>query len=134
MVAPLIPASLHGLRVLVADTSGSNREILQRYLETWGMRVDGVSSGVNALAALRSAAARRQSYAIAIVEQRLSDMDGFALARAIRDEPALAPVRMVLTTAWDEPGGAAQALTAGYMAYLTKPLKQALLLAAYRRA
>ncbi len=63
----------------------------------------------------------------------MPDMDGFALARAIRRDPAIAETVLILLTAFDERGQGEQALQAGFAAYLTKPLKQTHLLDAMAR-
>lgn len=125
----LSPVELTGLRVLVADDNATHREILQTYLRMYGMTVDVTSRGTEALTRLLSAAATGQPYAIAIIDQMMPGMDGLRLGQAIRDEPVLAATQLIMLTAFDEKGQGQQAVALGYAAYLTKPVRQAHLLA-----
>jgi CheY-like chemotaxis protein len=73
---------------------------------------------------LRSAAANQLPFGLAIVDLRMPKMDGLALAREVKREPALAFTRLILLTAFDEKGLGEEALQTGFSAYLTKPIKQ----------
>ncbi len=53
---------------------------------------------------------------------RSPGMDGLALARAIKTDPALASVRLVLLTSFSQRGHGQEARQAGIAAYLTKPI------------
>jgi PAS domain S-box-containing protein len=117
---PLPPA----LRVLVVDDSATSQEFLQRYLQAWGMVTDRAGSGGDALGMLRRAAEAGRAYDLLLTDLAMSEMDGFALARAIQRDPALTRTRLILLTAFDERGQGAQALQSGFVAHLTKPIKQ----------
>jgi CheY-like chemotaxis protein/HPt (histidine-containing phosphotransfer) domain-containing protein len=58
----------------------------------------------------------------------MSDGDGEALAYAIRAEPALRGVALVLLASVDQQGGAEQVRAAGFSAYLVKPVRASLLM------
>jgi CheY-like chemotaxis protein len=62
---------------------------------------------------------------LAIIDMHMPGMDGLALARAIKADPALAPTRLVLLTSHGQRGDATAAHAAGYAAYLTKPVHEA---------
>jgi len=51
-------------------------------------------------------------------------MDGFELARAIKSDPALARVRLILLTSFGQRGDDVAARDIGVAAYLTKPVRQ----------
>lgn len=121
-------ANIDGLRVLVVDDSPTQREILQTYLRSWNMHDDGVPSGEDALDVLRAAAADGQPYDLAILDLMMPEMDGFALARAIRRDPVVNATQLILLTAYDERGQGEQAVDAGFAAYLVKPVKRSHLL------
>ncbi len=127
--APPVP-KLAGARVLVVDDSKTSRDIVQKYLRSWNMQEDGVSSGAEALEVMEAAAADGQPYDLAIVDLAMPEMDGFAVARAVRRNAQLARAPLVLLTAFDERGLGEQALQGGFAAYLTKPVKRAHLLQA----
>jgi PAS domain S-box-containing protein len=120
---PFARADLHGLRVLIVDDNATNRTILEHQLATWGMVSGSAASGPEALERLR-AAASTAPYELAILDMQMPDMDGLALARAIKADPALAGTRLVLLTSLGQHGPTAEAHAAGVGAFLTKPVRQ----------
>jgi len=62
------PAALAGIRVLVADDNHSTREVLERWLRSWGMEPKVVSDGPQTLASLRE-----ERFALALID---AGMDG----------------------------------------------------------
>jgi PAS domain S-box-containing protein len=117
-------ADLQNLRVLVVDDSLTNRDIVQDYVQSWGMKFGTAASGNEALNTLRQAIANQQPYDIALIDMHMPNMDGFALAQRIHQDKQLARTRLIMFTAYDEQGIAQKAQEAGFAAYLTKPLKQ----------
>jgi PAS domain S-box-containing protein len=117
-------ADLQNLRVLVVDDSLTNRDIVQDYVQSWGMNFGTAASGNEALNTLRQAIANQQPYDIALIDMHMPNMDGFALAQRIHQDKQLARTRLIMFTAYDEQGIAQKAQEAGFAAYLTKPLKQ----------
>ena len=128
LAAHAVDNGLHGQRVLVIDDNATLREIMQRYLAAWQMRSDSAASGAEGLAAMRRAALASTPYTIALVDYQLPDTDGFALARAIKADPALDKTRPILITGLDEHGRAEAAAAAGFAGYITKPVKLSRLL------
>ena len=125
--APAAPIDIHGLRVLVIDDSRAHREILRSYLESAGVHCVGVSNGNNAIQMLHKGIVSGDVFTLAIVDLIMPDKDGFAVARAIWNEPDLHQLPIVLLTAFDEREQADQALRAGFAAYLLKPVKRSVL-------
>jgi CheY-like chemotaxis protein len=91
-----IRPNLAGLRVLAADDHPAAREVLTRLFSAWGMQADVVPDGPTALQFLRAAQAAGSSYALALLDARMPAMDGVEVARAMRKDPALARVPIVL--------------------------------------
>jgi CheY-like chemotaxis protein len=121
---PADVTTLHGLRVLCVDDNATNRALLEAQLGAWGMLVDCVADGPGALERLRHAARTAHPYALAILDYHLPGMDGIHLARAIKADPALAGVRLILLTSFGYRGQSGEAQDAGFMAYLLKPIRQ----------
>ncbi len=119
------PTRLAGRRVLVVDDNATNRQILKQQLGYWGLRTTAVESGARALAALREAAASGPGYDLAILDMKMPEMDGLDLARAIKEEPSLFAVKLVLLTSFGQRGHGAEAARIGISAYLTKPVDEA---------
>jgi len=123
-----IAHELAGLRVLIVDDNATNRQIVRRLLESAGIRVDSVANGAGALAMLRSKAAE-EAYAVALVDLKMPEMDGLELALKIREEPALADIRVVMmSSAGDRRDFGSR--TAALDEWLTKPVTRTQLMRA----
>lgn len=130
---PASVAQLLGVRVLVADDNAANRRILGDMLRAWQMRPTLATSGSESIAELRQARVDGAPFAIAILGERMPDMDGFALAEKINSSPEFAAPAVILLTSAGLRGDAARCRDLGIKAYLPKPVAPADLLDALRR-
>ena len=106
-----------GKRLLVVDDNATNREILRRLAETWGMLVEVVESPTEALARIQ----RGDPFDVAVLDMQMPEMDGLELAREIRrsrDERALPLLLLTSVGHLAEARGATE-----FSAQLTKPVK-----------
>jgi len=71
--------NLVDLPVLVVDDNASNRRILSEILMSWHMKPTLTRSGAEALSALGKVDSKN-SFALALVDVHMPDMDGFAVA------------------------------------------------------
>lgn len=78
--------------VLIVDDNSTNRFILHKTLNAWGIHVSEASTGQEALDILRSSA----QFQIVILDLQMPEMDGATLARKIRNELELQEVRMIM--------------------------------------
>jgi signal transduction histidine kinase/DNA-binding response OmpR family regulator len=108
-------------RVLVVDDMPQSSAILSAYAEEWNMQSMVADNGTTALRMLLSTPPS-QRFDVAIIDYAMPGMDGLELARAIRREPDLAGIRLILLTAFDERHLAEDALMAGFDAFLSKPV------------
>ena len=115
---------LRDVTVLIVDDNSTNRLILRRTLQTWGVSVGEAAGGEEALALLR---APQANYQIVILDYQMPDMDGVAVARAIRQHPQLQKMKVVMLSSW-EGLPAAMREELGIAMVLTKPVKQSKLL------
>lgn len=120
--------ALQGLRTLIVDDNATNRLILQHQLSAWGMPNDHAENGPHALQLLRTAVAGGVPYDLAILDMHMPDMDGLTLARMIKDDPALAALRLVMLTSTGRTAEVAEAQQAGIHSYVSKPVRQSELL------
>jgi len=118
---------LAGLRVLIVDDNMTNRKILSHQLGSRGMRHVEAESGTKALAILRSAAETGAPFDLAILDLMMPGMDGFELARVIKNDPSIAATPLVMLTSYGERGGSTAAQQLGIGGYLAKPIRQAAL-------
>ena len=111
------PPQLHGRRVLIVDDNATNRRILVRQAETWGMLARDTASPAQALEWIR----RGDPFDLAILDMQIPEMDGVGLAEEIgRYRDARALPLLLLTSL-----GSREEVRAGveFAASLTKPIK-----------
>ncbi len=113
--------ALQGVRTLIVDDAPLNVQLQNEWLRSSGARVDVASSGTEALTVLRTAAADGDPIRVAIIDYRMPGMDGEALGRAIRGDPSLPPMSLVMATSTMARGDADRFQAAGYNAFLSKP-------------
>ena len=85
-IAPVADDSLIGMHILVVDDNASMRNVIEKQIRRWGVRVDSTHSGKEALAMMRNQCALGQPYDGAIVDLDMPVMDGLELARRMRDD------------------------------------------------
>ena len=112
------------IRVLIVDDNHTSREIVHRYLKSWGMRSGLESGATDAIRTLRQAAAEGDPYDVVIIDLMMPNVSGTDLANAIKADPALARLNLILLTAFDQRGQGEEALDRGFSAYLTKPIRR----------
>jgi CheY-like chemotaxis protein len=83
-LVPADVAQLSGLRTLVVDDSPINRRILERTLLHWDMRPTLADGGAAALESLEKVAAGGRAFPLVLLDARMPDIDGFAVAVEIR--------------------------------------------------
>jgi PAS domain S-box-containing protein len=107
---------LEGRRVLIVDDNATNREILRRQTESWGMEPVDTESPVQALEWV----VRGETFDLAILDMQMPDMDGLTLAKEIRGRRSAVQIPLVLLTSLgrDERGE-----TEVFAARLTKPIR-----------
>jgi PAS domain S-box-containing protein len=124
---PVPARALHGLRILVVDDNATHRTCLASLLSAWGAEVDCVPGGPDALAQLQTAVHTACPYDLGLLDYQMPDMDGMTLARAIKADPTLAPVSLVLMTAFGQHAPRVEDLCAVGAGHVTKPVRQFLL-------
>ncbi len=125
--AAVVPdaVDLQDLPVLIVDDNATNRRLLEEMLLGWRMVPTLVASASEALAALRVAQEAGEPFALVLTDVQMPDADGFALVEAIKRDPAIAGVTVVMLTSGGRPGDAARCRELGIAAYLPKPIRWA---------
>ncbi len=125
---PSIESELLHLPVIVVDDNSTNRLILVEMTRSWGMNAVAAESGEAALAIMRKTLAEKEKFRLAIIDGRMPGMDGFALAKQIREDPALDNAIIMMLTSTEQGEDAARCRQLGISAYLVKPIRKAELL------
>ncbi len=114
--------------VLVVDDNATNRRILHEMLQSWRMRPTVTTGADEALAALRDAERAGHPYQLLLSDGQMPDRDGFMLAEAVKADPALRRLPMILLTSAGRAGDGVRCRELGIAGFLTKPVKQSDLL------
>ncbi len=120
----LSPISLKSLRICGVDAHPINRTLLQQYFDDWEMKGECLSNSEQALARIYEMAQQGTPFDLAIVDRHLLNMDGLSLAEAIKADPSIESVRLLLSTSVGHRGEVAIAQTAGFSGYFTKPIRK----------
>ncbi|MBV8310960.1 MAG: PAS domain S-box protein, partial [Planctomycetaceae bacterium] len=118
------PVLLRNLRVLLVDDNVTNRRILEEWLRGWQMEPAAVGDGLAALNALWHATSLGRPYPLMLLDARMPDTDGLALAAKLREHNELSSTRIILLTSGDRPGDLARSRQLGINAKLLKPVQQ----------
>ena len=122
------PAALEGTPVLVVDDNRTNRLILEEMLSSWRLQPSAAADATDALRRLREASDNGQPFRLVVTDAHMPGMDGFALARQIKEDRTLGSTVIMMLTSGDQPGDPTRCEELGVAAYLHKPVKQSELL------
>lgn len=111
---------LEGKRLLVVDDNPTNRQILSLQAQAWGLQVEAVESGTQALELLQQGPA----FDLAILDMQMPTMDGITLAHEIRQLPSGSMLPLIILTSMGNLAGQTPDSQLGIAAVLTKPIKQ----------
>jgi signal transduction histidine kinase/CheY-like chemotaxis protein len=103
--ASLPAVDLRNLRVLIVDDSELSRRAIHEQLASWGMRNGGFASSDGLVEALSEAKRRGDPYHFAIIDYRVSGIEGATLAAAIKNDPETLDTVVILLVSigrWSE--------------------------------
>ena len=110
--------------ILLADDNADMRDYVARLLETEGYKVRATADGLEALEAARTAVPE-----LILTDVMMPRLDGFGLLRAVRDDPVLAGVPVIMLSARAGEEAKVEGLDSGADDYLVKPFSARELLA-----
>ena len=113
--------------ILVVDDVADNVEILQLRLESQGYEVIAAADGEAALAAIRD-----KLPDLVLLDIMMPKLDGIGAVKAMKADPGLPFIPVILVTARADAKDVVAGLEAGADDYLTKPVDQAALMARVR--
>ena len=120
------------LRILLTEDSPDNRTIILAYLEATPFTIDIAENGAEACGMVETG-----HYDLVLMDRQMPMMDGLTATKAIRASEAAhgrKATPIIALTASALKGDREMCLAAGCTAFLTKPIKQAVLLRAIRDA
>ncbi|WP_175107507.1 response regulator [Pararobbsia alpina] len=118
------PRAMTGIKVLVVDDNGDAADAMQMLLSHFGHDASAAHSGPAALALLAQGTPRA-----IIIDLRTPGMDGFELARCIRERASLRSVVLIALSGYGQLDDIKRSREAGFEHHLIKPADPAALLA-----
>ncbi len=89
-------ADIHGMRVLAVDDNENCLQILKVYLESYAFNVTVAGNGAEALDAVIKADKEGEGYGLIVLDWKMPQMDGVALARKLHEMTGLSRVPRIL--------------------------------------
>ena len=108
---------VRGARVAIIEDNPDSREMLREALTIAGFECTSADNGVAGLALIDSI-----KPAVAIVDIGLPGMDGFELARRVREDDASESVQLIALTGYGQREDRQRAIDAGFNLHLVKPV------------
>jgi CheY-like chemotaxis protein len=123
--APARPPDSPGVsqaRILVVDDGAENRDVLRRRLERSGHAVETAEHGRRALELLAV-----RPFDLVLLDVLMPELDGFAVLEAIKGNPALRDIPVIMISALDEMPSIVRCIEHGAEDFLHKPFDPVLL-------
>jgi two-component system chemotaxis response regulator CheY len=111
-------------KALIVDDSKTIRMILSRILRELGYEV---CEAVNGKDALRVIECEKDAVTLVLADWNMPEMNGLDLVKHLRQNPALASVKVIMVTTETEVGHIVSALEAGANEYVMKPFTKDIL-------
>lgn len=127
-IVPVKYEDIEDLPILVVDDNETNRRILQETLTNWKMKPTLAEDGKTALLELEKAHSEGRLFSLIILDAHMPEMDGFTLAQKIREDRRFSDSIIIMISSAGIRGDATLSRKLGISTYLTKPIKQSLLL------
>lgn len=108
--------------ILVVDDIEYNRDLLSRRLLRRGHTVDLANDGAEALQRLRA-----RAYDLLILDLMMPVLDGYSVLSAVRADPTLRTIPVIVISALDELESVVRCIELGAEDYLIKPINAVLL-------
>jgi len=120
--SPESPGGVPQARILVVDDGAENRDVLRRRLERSGHAVETAEHGRSALELLAA-----RPFDLVLLDVLMPELDGFAVLEAIKGNPALRDIPVIMISALDEMPSIVRCIEHGAEDFLHKPFDPVLL-------
>lgn len=114
---PSSDTNIEQLKLLIVEDIDDAREMLKMLLEAEGYTVVAAPDGPTALRLIDS-----ESPEVALIDIGLPDMDGYELARRIRQKYDKSQIRLIALTGYGRPSDRKKTRAAGFDGHLVKPV------------
>lgn len=105
-------------RVMLVEDNEDAREMLSMLLELHSCEVLAAATGPDGIALARSGQPE-----LAFIDIGLPGMDGYQVARALKDDPLTAHIELIALTGYGSEKDRSMAMTAGFARHFAKPIR-----------
>ena len=119
---------LTGVPVLIVDDNEINRFVYQEMICSRGLIPAEAANGKEAIIKARKAFRSGNPYRVILLDLQMPGMDGFEVARNVKESPFGEEVKIILLTSVGQKGDTALCKELGISGYLLKPVKHSELL------
>jgi two-component system CheB/CheR fusion protein len=120
---PPQPVPARNLKIVVVEDNEDSRELLCQLLTQFGFTCLAAPDGLEGFRLIRE-----QKPDVAIIDIGLPEIDGFALARKIREQSELAKIHLIALTGYGQSADRDAAKSAGFDTHVVKPIRSKQLL------
>lgn len=106
-----------GMRILIVEDDALLAAGIAQILQADGYAVDVRTTGAEALQA-----AERERFDLVLLDIGLPGMDGYEVARTIKEDPRLSGTTLVALTGYGQEADRRRSRSAGFSAHLVKPV------------
>jgi len=103
-------------RILIVDDEAPNRDLLEALLESLGHKSEKACYGIEALAKMKL------DIDLVLLDVMMPGMDGFEVARRIREDPVNGDVPIIMVTSLTEKKDRLRAVEVGANDFISKPI------------
>ena len=118
------PQDLSGMPVLIVDDNFTNRILLQDMITSWGLVPTIATDGNEAFDLFNKAFDSGTPYRLILLDLQMPELDGFDVAKLIKDAPSGKEVRIIMLSSIGQRGDSDRCKEVGISGYLHKPIKQ----------
>jgi signal transduction histidine kinase/CheY-like chemotaxis protein len=134
LMTPLFQEDLSGMRVLVVDDNAASCRVLAATLARWGAQPVMSHTGRDAIQTILGQSDAGTPFQLIVTDLDMPEMDGLALAAAMRANPAVRSTPIVALTTGRRREDAVRCVELGILFHLAKPVRRAELHAALEGA
>ncbi len=115
---------LSNVRTLIVDDNATNRMVLREMLVDWRAPVSEAPDGNVALEELKKGRNESNPYKLILLDYRMPGLDGFGVAEAIKKDPTLTGLPIMMLSSDDSGNNIARVKELNIAKYLVKPVKR----------
>ena len=120
----LMDIDMSGLTALIVDDNEINRLVFQDMICSRGLVPTEAANGKEAIIKAKKAFKSGNPYQLLLLDLHMPGMDGFEVARKLKNEPFGSDMKIILLTSVGQKGDTARCKELGISGYLLKPVEQ----------